>query len=160
MSLRSKGLLHRTRAQSRCWTPSRACLDGCAGQASDAVSAYLQVQMEQALKLLRLPCDMDTLFHVLDVQKAWDHIQDLVFHRRENLYARLVARSLWERKLESSFTISVDKSPRNAYVLIENVDRCFQCTWTISKIAGKTTKKLSHMWDKGELKEYLKTTHH
>ena len=53
-----------------------ARLLGCAGQASDAVSAYTQVKMEDAPKLLKIPslsvCSFDTYATVQWTRMAKD----------------------------------------------------------------------------------------
>ena len=49
-------------------------LPGCAGQAADAVSAYTQVQMEDAPKLLKIPkSDVQTLGFVYDDTNGQHH---------------------------------------------------------------------------------------
>ena len=50
-----------------------ARLPSCDGQAADAVSAYTQVKLEDAPKLLKIP-------------KSWESIEDLVVLFERNLY--------------------------------------------------------------------------
>ena len=64
-------------------------LPGCAGQTSDAVSAYTQVQMEDAPKLKGLrPPECPTWIRLPRSlrSKSWDEIQDPVVPLERNLH--------------------------------------------------------------------------
>ena len=75
-------------------------LPGCAGQAADAVSAYTQVKMEDAPKLLKIPkseCpDIWIRLPRHKWPKSWSSIDDPVVPLERNLYGHLS----WERQFE------------------------------------------------------------
>ena len=62
-------------------------LPGCDGQAADAVSAYTQVKIEDAHKLLKIP-------------KSWSSLEGPVVPLERNLYGHPLAGLLWERQFE------------------------------------------------------------
>ena len=79
-------------------------LPDCAGQAVDAVSAYTQVRMEDAPKLLKIPkfgmsrhLDSST---ATQMAKSWSSIEDPVVPLERNLYGHPLAGLLWERQFE------------------------------------------------------------
>ena len=79
-------------------------LPGCAGQAADAVSAYTQVEMEDAHKLLKIPkseCP-DIWIRLLRHKwpKSWCTGEDPVVPLERNLYGHPLAGLLWERQFE------------------------------------------------------------
>ena len=99
---------------------------GCAGQASDAVSAYTQVKMGNAPKLLKTQSqNVQILGYVYQNTKGEDHdpvwkIQSSLLNR--NLYGHPLAGLLWERQFEKvSIKIRLGKSSEfvNAYSLTE-----------------------------------------
>ena len=74
-------------------------LPGCAGQAADAVSAYTQVKMEDAPKLLKIPkseCP-DILIRLPrhNWPKSWSSMEDPVVLVERNLYGHHLAGLLW-----------------------------------------------------------------
>ena len=74
-----------------------ARLPGCARQASDAVSAYIQVKMVDApklLKLIRLPRHK--------WPKSFHNIEEPVVSLERNLYGRSLVGLSWERQFERS----------------------------------------------------------
>ena len=79
-------------------------LPGCAGQAADAVSAYTQVQMEDAPKLLKIPKSECPVIWIRLPRhkwpKSWSSMEDPVVPLERNLYGHLSAGLLWERQLE------------------------------------------------------------
>ena len=79
-------------------------LPGCAGQAADAVSAYTQVKMEDAPKLLQIPkseCpDIRIRLPRHKWPKSWSSIEDPVVPLERNVYGHLLAGLLWERQFE------------------------------------------------------------
>ena len=80
-------------------------LPGCAGQAADAVSAYTQVKMEDAPKLLKIPKSECPDFWIrLPRHKwpmSWSSMEDpVVVPLERNLYGHLLAGLLWERQFE------------------------------------------------------------
>ena len=79
-------------------------LPGCDGQAADAVSAYTQVKMEDAHKLLKIPkseCpDIWIRLPRHKWPKSWSSMEDPVVPLERNLYGRPLAGLLWERQFE------------------------------------------------------------
>ena len=79
-------------------------LPGCDGQAADAVSAYTQVKMEDAHKLLKIPkseCpDIWIRLPRHKWPKSWSSMEDSVVPLERNLYGHLLAGLLWERQFE------------------------------------------------------------
>ena len=77
---------------------------GCAGQAADAVSAYTQVKMEDAPKLLNIPKSEGPDIWIRRPRhkwpKSWSSIEDPVVSLERNLYGHLLAGLLWERHFE------------------------------------------------------------
>ena len=78
-------------------------LPGCDGQAADAVSAYTQVKMEDAHKLLKIPkseCpDIWIRLPRHKWPKSWSSMEDRVVPLERNLYGHPLA-GLWERQFE------------------------------------------------------------
>ena len=81
-----------------------ARLPGCDGQAADAVSAYTQVKMEDAPKLLKIPkseCpDIWIRLPRHKWPKSWSSMEDPVVPLERNLYGHPLAGLLWERQRE------------------------------------------------------------
>ena len=79
-------------------------LPGCDGQAADAVSAYTQVKMEDAPKLLKNPkseCpDVWIRLPRHKRPKSWSIIEDPVVPLERNLCCHPLAGLLWERQFE------------------------------------------------------------
>ena len=79
-------------------------LPACDGQAADAVSAYAQVKMEDAHKLLKIPkseCpDIWIRLPRHKWPKLWSSMEDPVVPLERNLYGHPLAGLLWERQFE------------------------------------------------------------
>ena len=79
-------------------------LPGCDGQAADAVSAYTQVKMEDAPKLLKIPkseCpDIWIRLPRHKWPKSWSRMEDPVVPLERNLCGHPLAGLSWERKFE------------------------------------------------------------
>ena len=79
-------------------------LPGCDGQAADAVSAYTQVKMEDAHKVLKIPkseCpDIWIRLPRHKWPKSWSSMEDPVVPLERNLYGHPLAGLLWERQSE------------------------------------------------------------
>ena len=79
-------------------------LPGCDGQAADAVSAFAQVKMEDAPKLLKIPkseCpDIWIRLPRHKLPKSWSNMEDPVVPLERNLYGHPLAGLLWERQFE------------------------------------------------------------
>ena len=76
----------------------------CDGQAADAVSAFTQVKVEDAPKLLKIPkseCpDIWIRLPRHKWPKSWSSIEDPVVPLERNLYGHLLVGLLWERQFE------------------------------------------------------------
>ena len=79
-------------------------LPGCDGQAADAVSAYTQVKMEDAHKVLKIPkseCpDIWIRLPRHKWPKSWSSMEDPVVPLERNLFGHPLAGLLWERQFE------------------------------------------------------------
>ena len=79
-------------------------LPGCDGQAANAVSAFTQVKMEDAPKLLKNPkSECPDIWICLPRHKwpkSWSSIEDPVVPLERNLYGHPLAGLLWERQFE------------------------------------------------------------
>ena len=79
-------------------------LPGCAGQAADAVSAYTQVKMDDAPKLLKIPkSEYPDIWIRLPRHKwlkSWSSMEDSVVPLERNLYGHPLAGLLWEGQFE------------------------------------------------------------
>ena len=77
----------------------------CAGQAADAVSAYTQVKMEDAPKLLKTPkSECPDIWIRLPRHrwpKSWSSMEDPVVRLERNLSGHPLAGLLWERQFEN-----------------------------------------------------------
>ena len=85
-------------------------LPGCAGQAADAVSAYTQVKMEDAHKLLKIPkseCpDIWIRLPRYKWLKSWSSMEDPVVPFERNLYGHPLAgtvmgKAIWQNPIEA-----------------------------------------------------------
>ena len=76
----------------------------CDGQAADAVSAYTQVKMEDAPRLLRIPkSECPDVWIRLPRHKwptSWANMEGPVVLLERNLYGHPLAGLLWERQFE------------------------------------------------------------
>ena len=79
-------------------------LPGCDGQAADAVSAYTQVKMEDAHKLLKIPkseCpDIWIRLPRRKWPKSWSSMEDPVVPLERNLHGHPLAGLLWSMQFE------------------------------------------------------------
>ena len=79
---------------------------GCDGQAPDAVSAYTQVKMEDAHKLLKIPeseCpDIWIRLPRHKWPKSWSSMEDLVVPVERNLYCHPLAGLLWGKAIREN----------------------------------------------------------
>ena len=91
-------------ARVRCSMDIISKLPGCDGQAADEVSAYTQVKMEDAHKLLKVPkseCpDIWIRLPRHKWPKSWSSMEDPVVPLERNLYGHPLAGLLWERQFE------------------------------------------------------------
>ena len=79
-------------------------LPGRAGQAADAISAYTQVKMEDAPKLLKNPTSECPDIWIRPPRhkwpKSWSSMEDPVVPLERNLYGHPLTGLLWERQFE------------------------------------------------------------
>ena len=79
-------------------------LPGCAGQAADAVSAYTQVKMKDAHKLLKIPSQnvqtFGFVYHDTNGQNHGPVWKTQFVPLERNLYGHPLAGLLWERQFE------------------------------------------------------------
>ena len=79
-------------------------LTECARQAADAVSAYIQVKMKDAHKLLKISkSECPDIWIRLPRHKwpeSWSSMEDPVVPLERNLYGHPLAGLLWERQFE------------------------------------------------------------
>ena len=84
-------------------------LPGCDGPAVVAVSAYTQVKMEDAHKLLKIPkseCpDIWIRLPRHKMPKSWSSMEDPVDPLERNLFGHLLARPFRERQVEMGKSI-------------------------------------------------------
>ena len=76
---------------------------GCHGQAADAVSAFTQVKMEDAHKLLKIPkSECPDIWIRLPRHKwpSWSSMEDPYVPLERNLYGHPLAGLLWEKQSE------------------------------------------------------------
>ena len=79
-------------------------LPGCSGQAADAISAYTQVKMEDAPKLLKIPKSECPDIWLRPPRhkwpKSWSSMEDTVVPLERNLYGHSLAGLLRKRQFE------------------------------------------------------------
>ena len=125
-------------------------LPGCDGQAADAVSAYTQVKMEDAHKLLKIPkseCpDIWIRLPRHKWPKSWSSMEDPVVPLERNLYGHPLAGLLWERQFEKVLLENVWEKFQigNVYSLTERKDYSCLCVDDIKMARGK--QNLDPMW--------------
>ena len=113
-------------------------LPGFDGQAADAVSAYTQVKMEDAHKLLKIPKSECPDIWVRPPRhtwpKSWSSMEDPVVPLEKNLYGHPLAGLLWERQFEKVFLFLNTNgkcSTENVSLSTEQEDYSYMCTWDV-----------------------------
>ena len=109
-------------------------LPGCDGQAADAVSAYTQVKMEDAHKLLKIPkseCpDIWIRLPRHKWPKSWSSMQDPVVPLERNLYGHPLAGLLWERQFEKVLLKhGWEKIPNWECLFVHREKGLYLCMW-------------------------------
>ena len=110
-------------------------LPGCDGQAADAVSAYTQVKMEDAHKLLKVPkseCpDIWIRLPRHKWPKSWSSMEDPVVPLQRNLYGHPLAGLLWERQFEKILLKHGWEKFQiwNVSLFIVRKDNSYLCMW-------------------------------
>ena len=119
-----------------------ARLPGCDGQVADAVSAYTQVKLEDASRLLKIPkaeCPDDWVRRPRHTwPKSWSNIEDPVVPLERNLYGHPLAGFLWERQFEETLLeFGWEKAQNWECMFIVNKGSFCQFLWMTSKRLGK-----------------------
>ena len=123
-------------------------LPGCAGQAADAVSAYTQVKMEDAPKLLKIPkseCpDIWIRLPKHKWPKSWSSMEDPL---ERNLYGHPLAGLFWERQFEKILLkYAWEKVSNWECLFVHRVKGLFLSVFVDDiKLAGKK-QNLDPMW--------------
>ena len=126
-------------------------LPGCDGQAADAVSAYTQVKMEDAHKLLKIPkseCpDIWIRLPRHKWPKSWSSMEDPVVPLERNLYGHSLAGLLWERQFEKVLLKhGWEKIPNWECLFVHREKGLFLSVYVDDiKLAGKK-QNLDPMW--------------
>ena len=114
-------------------------LPGCDGQAADAVSAYTQVKMEDAHKLLKKNPKSESPDMWIRLQrhkwpKSWSSMEDPFVPLERNLYGHPLAGLLWERQFEKILLKhGWEKVPiGNAYSYTVKQGYSYLCMWMTS----------------------------
>ena len=130
-----------------------AKLPDCEGQTADAVSAYTQVNMEDAPRLLKIPkseCpDVWIRLPRHTWPKSWTNIEDPVVPLERNLHGHPSAGLLWERQFEEVLLeLEGEKVPNWECLFVHRKQGLFLsiCVDDIN-IAGKK-QNLAPMWKK------------
>ena len=112
-------------------------LPGCSGQAAEEVSAYTQVNMEDASTLLKNPkSESPDIWIRLPKHvwpKSWSTVEGPVVPLERNLYGHPLAGLLWERQIEQVLLLYDWEKFQigNACSLTEKKDYSCLCMWTI-----------------------------
>ena len=120
-------------------------LPGCDGQAADAVSAYTQVKMEDAhklLKILKSECpDIWIRLPRHKCPKSWSSMEDPVVPLERNLYGHPLAGLLWERQFEKVLLKhGWEKIPNWECLFVHREEGLFLSVYVDDiKLAGKNT---------------------
>ena len=126
-------------------------LPGCDGQAADAVSAYTQVKMENAHKLLKISkseCpDIWIRLPRHKWPKSWSSMEDPVVPLERNLYCHPLAGLLWERQFEKILlNHGWEKIPNWECLFVHREKGLFLSVYVDDiKLAGKK-QNLDPMW--------------
>ena len=126
-------------------------LPGCAGQAADAISAYTQVKMEDAPKLLKIPkseCpDIWIRLPRHKWPKSWSSMEDPVVPLERNLYGHPLTGLLWERQFEKILLKhGWEKIPNWECLLVHREKGLFLSVYVDDiNLAGRK-QKLDPMW--------------
>ena len=124
-------------------------MPGCDGQAADAVSAYTQVKMEDAHKLLKIPNrSVQTFGFVYHDTNGQNHgpVWKTVVPLERNLYGHPLAGLLWERPFEKSFCARLGESFKLECLFVHREKGLFLSVYVDDiKLAGKK-HNIDPMW--------------
>ena len=124
---------------------------GSDGQAADAVSAYTQVKMEDAHKLLKIPkseCpDIWIRLPRHKMPKSWSSMEDPVVPLEKNLYGHPLAGLLWKKQFEKILLKhGWGKIPNWECLFVHREKGLFLCVYVDDiKLAGKK-QNIDPMW--------------
>ena len=141
-------------------------LPGFDGQAADAVSAYTQVKMEDAHKLLKIPkseCpDIWIRLPRHKWPKSWSSMEDPVVPLERNLYGHPLAGLLWERQFEKVLLKHGWEKIQigNVSSFIVKKDFSYLCMWMTSKIGWKETNTILIRCRKYSIKKLIWENQH
>ena len=114
-------------------------LPSCDGQAADAVSAYSQVKMEDAPKLMKIPKSECPDFWIRPQQhewpKSWSIMEDPVIPLERNLYGHPLEGLLWERQFEKillKYTVERIFTIVNSHSYTVKKGYSYLCMWMTS----------------------------
>ena len=164
--LQNKGLQHHKWRQQKSWISFPDC-QGAQDKAADAVSACIQVKMEDAPKLLKIPkseCpDIWIRLPRHKWPKSWSSKEDPVFPLERNLYGHPLARLSWERQFEKILLAYGWEKVSNWECLFVHREKGYSylCMWVTSnwlernKIINPLWKVLNKEVDLGEPTSFL-----
>ena len=121
-------------------------LPGCDGQAADAVSAYTQVKMKDAPKLLKIQkseCpDIWIRLPRHKWPKSWSSMEDPVVPLERNLYGHPLAGLLWEKAIlrKSYWKHGWEKVSNWECFFVHRAKGLFLSVYVDDKIGWKETK--------------------
>ena len=129
-------------------------LPDCAGQAADAVSAFTQVKLEDAPKLLKIPKSECPDLWIRLPRHKWpkslESIEDPVVPLERNLYGHPLPGLSWERQFEKVLLESEwEKVPNWECLFVQRKQQLFLSVY-VDDIKKKTGKKqnLAPVWMK------------
>ena len=122
-------------------------LPGCAGHAADAVSAFSQVNMEDAPKLLKIPKSECPDTWIRLPRHKWSSMEDPVVPLERNLYGHLWAGLLWERQFDKILLkYGWEKIPNWECLFVHREKGLFLSVYVDDmKLAGKK-QNIDPMW--------------
>ena len=124
---------------------------GCDGQAADAVSAYTQVKMEDAHKLLKIPKSECPDIWIRLPRHKWpksrSSVEDPVVPLERNLYGHPLAGLLWKRQFEKVLLkYGWEKIPNWECLFVHRQKGLFLSVYVDAiKLAGKK-QNINPMW--------------
>ena len=130
-----------------------ARLPGCAGQATDAVSAYTQAKLEDAPRLLKSPKSecTDVWIRVArhKCQNQGTELKIPWYLLNETFHGHPLAGLLWERQFEEALLeLGWEKIPNWECMFFHRKQRlCSFCMWHL--MVSKQACKISHKMDSG-----------
>ena len=128
-----------------------ARLPDCDGQAADAVSAYTQVKLEDAPRLLKNPKSECTEVWVRLPRhkwpKSWANIEDPVVLLERDLYGHPLAGLLWERRFEEVLLeLGWRKVPNWECTFVHRKQRLFLSVYADDMKMGGKKQNMAPTW--------------